>query len=178
MEMTKVATQPVIETERFDLRPLRKSDRGLIEMYAADKRVATMTTSIPHPLPPGTSEAFVARAMSDTREEDVWAIDATKEGGSELMGVISMQQIDRNQAELGYWVAPAFWNTGLASEAVQALVEANPMGNAALFAVVFQDNAASAKVLTHCGFQYLGEAESFSVARNATVPTWTYSRKL
>ena len=116
--------------------------------------------------------------MSDTREEDVWAIDATKEGGSELMGVISMQQIDRNQAELGYWVAPAFWNTGLASEAVQALVEANPMGNEALFAVVFQDNAASAKVLTHCGFQYLGEAESFSVARNATVPTWTYSRKL
>ena len=62
MEMTKVATQPVIETERFDLRPLRKSDRGLIEMYAADKRVATMTTSIPHPLPPGH-----VRGICDTR---------------------------------------------------------------------------------------------------------------
>ncbi len=47
-----------------------------------------------------------------------------------------------------------------------------------MFASVFQDNLASARVLTHCGFAYLGDAESFSVARDATVPTWTYSRKL
>ena len=69
-------------------------------------------------------------------------------------------------------------NTGLASDAVQALVNANPMQNAAMFASVFQDNPASARVLTHCGFTYLGDAENFSVARNAAVPTWTYSRKL
>ena len=47
-----------------------------------------------------------------------------------------------------------------------------------MFASVFQDNPASARVLTNCGFEYLGDAESFSVARGATVPTWTYSRKL
>jgi RimJ/RimL family protein N-acetyltransferase len=47
-----------------------------------------------------------------------------------------------------------------------------------MFASVFQDNAASARVLTHCGFRYLGDAETFSVARNASVATWTYSRKL
>ena len=32
-------------------------------------------------------------------------------------------------------------------------------------------------VLTNNGFQYLGDAEAFSVARGATVPTWTYLRK-
>jgi len=42
---------------------------------------------------------------------------------------------------------------------------------------VFQGNAASARVLTNTGFQYLGDAEGFCVARNATLPTWTYSRK-
>ncbi|WP_299145280.1 GNAT family N-acetyltransferase [uncultured Tateyamaria sp.] len=178
MEMEKIVTQPVIETDRFVLRPLRKSDMGLIEMYASDARVARMTTSIPHPVPPAMTEAFVTRAMSDDRDEDVWAMDGLKTGGAEVMGVISLQRMDRNQSEVAYWVGPPFWNTGLASDAVQALVDANPMQNDTMFAAVFQDNPASARVLTHCGFEYLGDAESFCVARDAAVPTWTYSRKL
>lgn len=177
MEMETIVTQPMIETDRFALRPLRKSDLGLIDMYWSDARVANMTTSIPHPVPPGMTEAFVTRAMSDARDDDVWAIDGHKAGGTEVMGVISLARMDRNQSEVAYWVAPPFWNTGLASEAVQALVDANPMKNAAMFASVFQDNPASARVLTHCGFKYLGNAESFSLARDTTVPTWTYSHK-
>ena len=178
MEMERITIQSVIETERFDLRPLRRSDIGMIEHYGGDARVARMTTSIPHPVPPGMVEGFVARATSDDRDEDVWAIDGTKSGAADLMGLISLKRMDRNQSEVGYWVAPPYWNTGLASEAVQALVEANPMQNQTMFASVFQDNPASARVLTHCGFEYLGDAESFSVARDTTVPTWTYSRKL
>ncbi|MEM6760714.1 MAG: GNAT family N-acetyltransferase [Pseudomonadota bacterium] len=178
MEMEKIVAQPVIETARFDLRPVRKSDAGLIEMHASDERVARMTTSIPHPVPPGMTDAFIARSMSDAREEDVWVMDGLKSGGAEVMGLISLTRMDRNQSEVGYWVAPPFWNTGLASDAVHALVDANPMENDTMFASVFQDNPASARVLTHCGFEYLGDAESFCVARDTTVPTWTYSRKL
>ncbi len=177
MKLDPIINQPVIETERFDLRPLRRSDKGLIEMYGGDERVARMTTSIPHPLPPGAAEAFIQRAMAEDRDEDVWAMDGTKSGGSELMGLISLQKLDRNQSEVGYWVAPHYWNTGLASDAVSALVNTNPLNNATMFASVFQDNPASARVLIHCGFEYLGDAESFSVARDTTVPTWTYSRK-
>lgn len=178
VEMKKITTQPVIETDRFVLRPVRKSDMGLIELYASDKRVATMTTSIPHPLPPGVTEAFVTRAMQEEREEDVWVMDGLKTGGAEVMGVIGLERMDRNQSEVAYWVAPPYWNTGLASDAVQALVEANPMDNATMFGSVFQNNPASARVLTHCGFEYLGDAEAFCIARDATVPTWTYSRNI
>ncbi|WP_298975285.1 GNAT family N-acetyltransferase [uncultured Roseobacter sp.] len=178
MEMKKIIAQPTVETDRFVLRPLRKSDMGLIDLYGGDERVARMTTSIPHPVPPGMTEAFVARAMSDERDEDVWAMDGTLSDGSELMGLISLERMDRDQSEVSYWVAPPYWNTGLASDAVQALVSANPLRNKTMFASVFQDNPASARVLTHCGFEYLGDAESFSVARDTTVPTWTYLRKL
>lgn len=178
MKMDQITTQAVIETERFTLRPLRRSDMGLIEHYAGDARVARMTTSIPHPFPPGAAEAFVSRSTAAERNEDVWVIDATKSGGEELMGVIALKRMDRDQSEVGYWVAPSYWNTGLASEALQGLMDTNPQGNTVLFAKVFQDNPASARVLTHCGFAYLGDAESFSVARDASVPTWTYSRKL
>ncbi len=53
MKLDPILNQPLVETDRFDLRPLRKSDMGLIELYASDERVARMTASIPHPLPPG-----------------------------------------------------------------------------------------------------------------------------
>ena len=175
---TTAMPQPVVETARFILRPLKVSDVGLIEHYASDKRVASMTTSIPHPLPPGASRAFVDRAQLASRDEDVWAMDGTASGGAEVMGLISLERMDRNQSEVGYWVAPPFWNTGLASDAVQALVEGNPLKNQTIFASVFQDNPASARVLTHCGFEYIGDAESFSVARNATVQTWTYLKRM
>lgn len=178
MSLDQIAAQPVIETERFVLRPLRKSDEGLIEHNAGDERVARMTSSIPHPLPPGAAEAYVARALAEDRTEEIWAIDGTCDDGAELKGIVSLKRLDRSQSEVAFWIAPAFWNSGLATEAVQALIDANPLGCTSIFASVFQDNPASARVLIHCGFEYLGDAETFSVARAANVPTWTYSRKL
>ena len=57
---------------------------------------------------------------------------------------------------------------------MKAAVAANPQNCRTLFAAVFQDNPVSARVLTNAGFDYLGDAEAFSVARGATVATWTY----
>lgn len=177
MKLDTIVNQPVIETERLALRPLRKSDVGLLEMYGADERVAKMTRSIPHPMPPGMVNAFIERSIADDREEDVWVMDGSAHGLSELMGLIGLERMDREQSEVGYWVGPAFWNTGLAQEAVRGLVDANPQNSKTVFASVFQDNPASARVLTNSGFEYLGDAEAFSVARNSTVPTWTYIKR-
>ena len=176
--MTMVQSQKTIETDRFDLRPLRVSDAGIIEMYAGDLRVAENTRSLPHPMPPGAVAALIARANSDGRDEDFWVLDGTKAGGPEVMGLISMTRLDERQSEIEYWVAPALWNTGYASVAVKALIDDNPQNCKTLFAAVFQDNPASARVLTNNGFEYLGDAETFSIARNAKVATWTYTRKL
>jgi RimJ/RimL family protein N-acetyltransferase len=169
---------PGIEAGRLVLRAVRKSDAGLLAMFAGDRRVAEATRTIPHPYPPGAAEAWVARMMAGSGAERAWVMDGSASGLSEVLGVISLTQLDRDQSEIGYWVAPAFWNAGFASEAVRALVAANPLASRTIFAEVFQDNPGSARVLTNCGFEYLGDAESFSVARNARVPTWTYLRKL
>ncbi|AGT08322.1 GNAT family N-acetyltransferase [Paracoccus aminophilus] len=170
--------QPEVRTERFLLRPLRKSDAGLIAHYTADRRVAEGTRSIPHPLPPGAAEAYVARAMAEKREEDVWAIDGSGSQLAELLGVVSLTRMEGQQSELGFWIGAGFWNTGFATEAVAGLVTANPHQARTLFAEAFQDSPSSARVLTNCGFNYLGDAESWSVARDARVPTWTYLRKM
>ena len=170
------APQPEIPAGRFLLRPLRRSDEGLIQHYTADRRLAQGTRAIPHPLPPGAAAAYVARASAPDRVEDVWAIDGTESGLGELVGVVSLTRLEDAQSELGFWIGAGFWNTGFATEAVQALVAANPHSARTLFAEAFQDNPSSAKVLTNAGFSYLGDAESWSVARDARVPTWTYLR--
>lgn len=178
MTLQKIAMQPVIGAERFVLRPVRPSDAGLLRLYAGDERVARFTRSIPHPLPPGAIEAFIGRAQDPGRTEDVWVMDGAAQGLSEVLGVIALARMERDQSEIGYWVAPGFWNSGIASEAVTALIAANPQKARTIFAEVFQDNLSSARVLTNAGFQYIGDAEAFSVARGAKVATWTYLHRL
>ena len=58
--------------------------------------------------------------------------------------------------------------------AMPVIAEHFAQGGGTLKAEVFQDNAASASVLTSAGFRYRGEGEAYSVARGATQPTWRY----
>ncbi|MEM6376305.1 MAG: GNAT family N-acetyltransferase [Pseudomonadota bacterium] len=174
MQLETIETAPQMDAGAFDLRALKASDAGLMTLYCSDLRISGKTTSIPHPLPPGAAEAFIERARQADDPEDVWAMDASRFGGAELMGLISLERMEGSQSEIGYWVAPAFWNTGVASAAVAALLKANPQKARTIFASVFQDNPVSARVLTNCGFDYVGDAESYSVARASKVPTWTY----
>jgi len=170
--------QQVITTERLTLRPIRRQDRDPLNHFTSDRRVAEGTRSIPHPLPGGTAEGFIEAALKPGHDEDVWVMDGALQGSAGLMGVISLKLLDRGQSQIGYWVAPAFWNSGLASEAVRALIQANPHGSRTLFAEVFQDNPVSARILTNAGFEYIGDAEAYSQARERSVPTWTYLRRM
>lgn len=167
---------PVMRSERLILRPLQQDDRELLSRYAADWRVAFGTRSIPHPFPDDAADAYIQAASASARDEDVWAIDGSPEGGATLLGVISLKFLDRSQSQIGYWVAPEFWQSGIASEAVRLLLQENPHRNRTIFAEVFQDNPVSARILTQAGFEFISDAEAFSVSRNCAVPTWTYLR--
>lgn len=163
--------QALIQTERLTLRPLTRSDVGLIRLYSQDERLARMTRTIPHPLPPGATEAFVDGVLSGTRGDTVWAIEHRGASGPALIGLVALAEDD----EIGYWIGVPFWSTGFATEAVEAVV-AHCLGEMRprLHAQVFQDNPASAQVLTKAGFRYVGEDSVYSIARGATVPVWRY----
>ena len=178
MKLETLSRQPTLIANRFELRPPKPSDKGALELHAGDERVARMTRTIPHPLPPGAADALIERALSSDRVEDLWIMDGTKSGMGEVLGVVGLERMDRSQCEIAYWVVPGLWGTGIATEAVKTILEANPLASSTVFAAVFHDNPASARVLTNLGFDYLGDAEYYSVARGAQVPTWTYLRRL
>ena len=166
---------PSLATERLDLRPLRRSDASLLVLYAGEARVARQTSTIPHPYPPGAAAAFVERAAT-MRTGVVWAIDGARAGLPELVGTVEVRRPDAQGCEIGYWIAPPFWNDGLATEAVRAVIAADPFGCESARAVVFQDNPASARVLEAAGFERTGEGKVYSVARGEVVATWLYVR--
>lgn len=168
-----------ITTPRLRLRPLQRRDAALIALYASDRRVAWMTATIPHPYPPGQAEAFVERAISRPTKEIVWAIDTGADDENGLIGIVRLTRNEADEAEINYWVAPAFWGTGYASAAVEAVVGwARATGWKALIAEVIQDNTASARVLTRAGFEYEGDGEVHGLARKAMVPTFRYRHRL
>jgi RimJ/RimL family protein N-acetyltransferase len=171
-------SQSAMSSDRLVLRPFVDEDVVLLSAYASDKRVAFGTRSIPHPLPPKAADAYIKDARATHRDKDVWVIDSTLSGGPSMLGIISLKALDRNQSQIGYWVAPAFWHGGIASEAVRVLLAENPHNNRTVFAEVFQDNPVSARILTQAGFEYIGDAEAFAVSRNCAVPTWTYLRRM
>ena len=138
LDMIASAGEGEIAAGRFVLRPVRRSDAGLFAHYAGDRRVAEATRSIPHPLPPGAAEAFVARAMAPGAAEQVFVMDGTSTGLPEVLGVISLKPMDGapgkgGQSEVAYWVAPAFWNLGIASEAVRRNDRGQPAEGPHLF---------------------------------------------
>ena len=61
--MVTLTQQVTLQTTRFLLRPVRKSDLTRIEHYASDIRLAASTPRFPHPLPPGLIEGYIDRAM-------------------------------------------------------------------------------------------------------------------
>ena len=56
------------------------------------------------------------------RPELTWALDTGADDENGLIGLIALKPRRAGEAEIGYWVAPAFWGTGYASEAVEGVV--------------------------------------------------------
>jgi len=170
---------PRLEGGGIVLRSLVAADADALATAAAELRLAQGPAFAPPPPPDGAGAAFVADALVARRDADIWAIDGTPSGDGPLLGIVSLKPLGRGQSQIGYWVAPACRNSGIASRAVRALVNANPHAARTLFAEVFQHNPVSARVLTQAGFDYIGDAEAVSVAHGgASVPTWTYLRRM
>jgi ribosomal-protein-alanine N-acetyltransferase len=123
-EQNAPPSQPVLETDRLILRPFALSDAKEVQRLAGDVAVADTTLNIPHPYPDGAAEEFISSHPAKYAHGEAVTFAITlKEDGS-LIGGVGLNVAKRFcRAELGYWIAKAFWNQGFATEAGRAVIE-------------------------------------------------------
>lgn len=145
----------VLETERLILRPWRESDAESLFKYASDPEVGPRAGWPPHKSVEESLE-IIKNVFSC---EGMWAVEL--KGSSEAIGCVgylpaagSNLDIDDDQCEVGYWIARPYWNKGICSEALAAVVDYcfNVKGFTVLWGDYFPENPASGKVMEKCGF--------------------------
>lgn len=171
--------EPIV-TERLTLRPWRKDDADALFAAASDPAVGT-----PAGFPPHKTHEHSEEVLRDVlMKPEVYAIcirasemPDTPVGAIGLMFEDEDFSIAEGEAELGYWIAKPYWNSGYTTEAVQALERHAfmDMGLSALWAASYTENPASAAVQkkAHLMFHHhqdrsldlMGKAHGLEVSR-------------
>ncbi len=154
-----VDTRPSLETDRLQLRPFHSDDAETVQRLVNDPDIVATTRALHFPYPDGTAARWIAQ------HAEAWvsgraAIFAISLKRTELViGAIGLE-IDApdERAELGYWIDPAFWNRGYASEAAAAVVEFGfrHLGLNRITAEHLVHNPASGRVLQKAGLRLEG----------------------
>ncbi|MGG7144072.1 GNAT family N-acetyltransferase [Clostridium nigeriense] len=150
-----------IETERLILRKFKIEDaEAMYKNWVSDEEVTKFLTWPPHSSVEVT-KTILKDWVDNYKEDDFyqWAI-ILKENGDEPIGSISV--VDKNEkanmVHIGYCIGRKWWNTGVTSEALKALINylIKEVGVNRVEARHDPNNPNSGKVMMKCGMKYEG----------------------
>jgi [ribosomal protein S5]-alanine N-acetyltransferase len=141
---------PELITKRLRLRRIQLEDVSSLIKYANNKNISDQILNIPFPY--GEEDAihrfnFIVEGFKN-KERYVFAITFKDE--NELIGETGLHlDKNNNSAQFGYWIAEPFWNNGIASEAVAAILQFGfeKLHLNKIYATHFPENKASGKVM-------------------------------
>jgi RimJ/RimL family protein N-acetyltransferase len=144
----------------FILRPWTINDLDSLVNYANNPNIArNLTDKFPYPYTSEHGKAFISFATQGT-PVNVFAIDINGEavGG---IGIHPQADIQRKNAELGYWLAEPFWGKGIITSAIRQIIDYGfeNFEITRIYARPFETNIASKKALEKTGFVFEGRFE-------------------
>ena len=152
---------PVLVTERLVMRPLHEHDIEDLALLANNRRVAEMTSRIPHPYGEKDARDFVARS-AELSSECRYAVTLADSGRFIGCGGLNARE---EGLEVGYWLGEPHWGAGYGTEIAHALTDLAFRATEidVLHAACRVTNHASRRVLHKCGFQHSGQGMMTSV---------------
>ena len=137
----------------WKLRPWQPGDVAALVKYGNNRAIwRNLGDRFPHPYTAKDAEEWV-KSSTDSAPATFLAIASSDEAIGSI-GLMPQDDVHFRSAELGYWLGEPFWGQGIATRAVRAFSEyafAN-FDLIRLFAIVFEWNPASARVLEKSGF--------------------------
>ena len=150
--------QPTLDTERLELRPFKLSDAERVNELAGNLEVAKTTLNIPHPYTEDIARDWIC-SHTDTdgqKARIVYAITLKKV--ADVIGAISLINIEGGEARLGYWVGEPYWCSGYCTEAVAAILKFSfeKLRLYRIYATHMTSNPASGRVMEKNGMIHIG----------------------
>ena len=166
-----------IDLENCVLRSWRPEDAPALARAANNRNVwLGLRDLMPHPYTLEDAQAYL-RQVESKRPEISFCIEVQGEAAGAI-GLRMGEDVHRETAELGYWLAEPHWGRGIASEAVRVFVqygfEAMPLQR--IFALVHANNAASVRVLEKAGFVFEGRMRRNVIKDGQTLDSLLYAR--
>ena len=150
-----------IETETLILRKFKNEDaEAMYKNWASDAEVTKFLTWPPHSNVEIT-KSILQEWINNYEKGDFyqWAI-ILKENGDEPIGTISVVDKDEeiNMVHIGYCIGRKWWNTGVTSEALMAIIKyfIKEVGVNRVESRHDPNNPNSGKVMMKCGMKYEG----------------------
>jgi len=162
---------PVLSLGAFRLRPIQPGDAAPWSEYLSDPRVTLHTSWGSTDF--ATIEALVKQLRADYAIKASWRWAIARDGDDRL----TWSTVHRT-AEIVYDLSPAYWNRGIATASVQAVVEwgFSSAGLNRIQAVVLPSNMPSMAVLHRCGFTREGLLRQYRMVRGKPQDFLLYSR--
>ena len=150
---------PTLLTPRLTLRPVRMSDAADMYEYSRDPEVARHVLWDAHRSIHQT-RAYLRYLIRQYRTAAPATFVITLRDTGKVIGTIGFMwvQTDNRSAEVGYSLSRAYWNRGIMTEALRAVVDFG-FDKLALNRIEAQhecDNPASGRVMLHVGMRHEG----------------------
>ena len=160
--------EPIIETARLTLRPLREADLDDIVAGIGDFAVSRMLARVPYPYSRIDGANFLAKAKRNAITGTSFFLIVEREG--RLAGAVGIGAM-RYVSELGYWLGRDYWRKGFMTEATREILAYgfDVLGLRLVRSGLFVDNPASLRVQAKLGFRRIGLGTRRSLARGTEV---------
>ena len=141
----------------FKLRNWNRADVPALARHLNNKKIwDNCRDALPYPYTEKDAEQFISFVEGQS-EQNNYCIEINHEAAGNI-SFIRGTDVERYNAELGYWLAEPYWNLGIMTEAIKQAVEdyLSHSDTVRIHAHVYENNLASMKVLEKAGFHKCG----------------------
>jgi len=155
-------SQPELTTNRLILRAFTVADSLIVSDLAGNKLIADVTANIPHPYSESLAKEWIQSHSVKWKNKELASFAITLKETRQVIGAISLMNLNNNEGELGYWVGVDYWNNGYCTEACRRMIDFgfNALKLRRIHAHHLSRNPASGKVLLNSGLSHIGSSES------------------
>jgi len=160
----------------FTLRAWTPDDLDSLIKYANNFEIAkNMTDQFPHPYTIAKGKAFIEHASSG-KPTNIFAIVVDNKAVGAI-GIHPQSDIQRKNAERGYWLAQPFWGNGIITKAIIQMTDYafKSFDIQRIFARPFGSNIGSQKALEKAGYTLEGKFEKAFFKNNEFLDELIYA---